>query len=218
VPVIAVDQRRTALQKIKPLPQRPSRKHLEESVRHLEWLETLGVTAAGSQYSRALGAKLIKVDDFPINGVVGRLASIISHDNDQWVHYIGQQYLAGQQILQGMDLLPASATSLLTFQTLAGEVFTFQVPAGGNFAATSPDAGTGPIPYYLQNTGMYYWYAYPPQNHLLYFKIQPVHRNAGQPVRSLTASGGRSTPIRWIPSCSTTGAIPGAIRASSTRC
>ena len=42
VPVIAVDQRRTALQKIKQLPQRPSRKHLEESVRHLEWLETLG--------------------------------------------------------------------------------------------------------------------------------------------------------------------------------
>jgi len=40
--VIAVDQRRTAFQAIKRLPQRPSRKHLEESIDHLEWLESLG--------------------------------------------------------------------------------------------------------------------------------------------------------------------------------
>jgi len=40
--VIAVDQRRTAFQAIKKLPQRPSRKHLKESTAHLEWLETLG--------------------------------------------------------------------------------------------------------------------------------------------------------------------------------
>jgi uncharacterized membrane protein YccC len=40
--VIAVDQRRTAFQAIKRMPRRPSRKHLEESIQHLEWLETLG--------------------------------------------------------------------------------------------------------------------------------------------------------------------------------
>ena len=40
--VIPVDQRRTAFQAIKRLPQRPSRKHLKESVDHLEWLESLG--------------------------------------------------------------------------------------------------------------------------------------------------------------------------------
>ena len=40
--VIPVDQRRTAVQTIKRLPQRPSRKHLKESVDHLEWLESLG--------------------------------------------------------------------------------------------------------------------------------------------------------------------------------
>jgi hypothetical protein len=40
--VIAVDQRHTAFQTIKRLPRRPSRKHLEESIDHLEWLESLG--------------------------------------------------------------------------------------------------------------------------------------------------------------------------------
>jgi hypothetical protein len=40
--VIPVDQRRTAFQDIKRLPQRPSRKHLRESTSHLEWLESLG--------------------------------------------------------------------------------------------------------------------------------------------------------------------------------
>jgi len=43
--VIAVDQRRTAFQAIKRLPQRPSRRHLKESVEHLEWLESLGTLA-----------------------------------------------------------------------------------------------------------------------------------------------------------------------------
>jgi hypothetical protein len=39
--VIAVDQRRTAFQAIQRLPQRPSRKHLQESIKHLQWLESL---------------------------------------------------------------------------------------------------------------------------------------------------------------------------------
>jgi len=38
---IAVDQWRTAFQAIKRLPQRPSRKHLQESIKHLQWLESL---------------------------------------------------------------------------------------------------------------------------------------------------------------------------------
>jgi len=44
--VVPVDQRRTAVQTIKRLPQRPSRKHLKESVDHLEWLESLGSVGA----------------------------------------------------------------------------------------------------------------------------------------------------------------------------
>jgi hypothetical protein len=43
--IIAVNQRRTAFQAIKRLPQRPSRKHLKESIDHLEWLESLGSLA-----------------------------------------------------------------------------------------------------------------------------------------------------------------------------
>lgn len=40
--VIAVDQRQTAFHALKRLPRRPSRKHLKESIDHLEWLESLG--------------------------------------------------------------------------------------------------------------------------------------------------------------------------------
>src|SRR5215831_20644855 len=39
--IVTLDQRRTAFQAIKRLPQRPSRKHLKEAVDHLEWLESL---------------------------------------------------------------------------------------------------------------------------------------------------------------------------------
>jgi len=40
--VITVDQKRTAFQAIKQSPQRPSRQHLEESIDHRQWLESLG--------------------------------------------------------------------------------------------------------------------------------------------------------------------------------
>jgi hypothetical protein len=40
--VIAVDQRRTAFEAVKKMPQRPSRKHLDNSIAHLESLESLG--------------------------------------------------------------------------------------------------------------------------------------------------------------------------------
>ena len=40
--VITVDQKRTAFQAIKQSPPRPSRQHLEESMDHRQWLESLG--------------------------------------------------------------------------------------------------------------------------------------------------------------------------------
>jgi TnpA family transposase len=57
--VIAVDQRRTSFQTIKRLPQRPSRKHLNDSMQHLDWLESLG-----SQGTALKGVAPSLVDEF----------------------------------------------------------------------------------------------------------------------------------------------------------
>ena len=154
------------------------------------WLDDgVFVTAATAPYAQALGARLVQVGDFSINQVMQKLATIVPHANDQWLHYEAQQYLAGQQVLQGLDLLPAAATSALTFQTLAGTQFTLQV--GTKFAgALQPavDAAAGPVPDYLQQTGLNYWHSYSAANRMLYFKYNKCADDPSNPFAAFATA------------------------------
>lgn len=156
----------------------------------LRWLDDgIFVTAAGSQYSRAVGSRLVKIGDLPIDQAIGRLATVISHANDQWLHYLAPQYLAGQQILQGLGLAPAGAATPLTFRTLEGREFTIDAgtePASGVIA--SPNPGSGSTPGYLQNSAVNYWFSYSPQNRLLYFKYNRCAEMPSIPFASFTAT------------------------------
>ena len=147
------------------------------------WLDDgVFVTGAAPPYARALGAQLIQVGDMPIDQVVERLATLIPHANDQWVQYWSQGYLRGQQILQGLGVVPVAATTSLTFRTLAGERFALDVATG---SATSlsylPDPAAGTYPDYLQNTSQNYWFTYSAANRLLYFKYNSCADMPGNP-------------------------------------
>lgn len=154
------------------------------------WLDDgVFVSAATAPYAQALGARLVQVGDFSIDQVLQKLGTIIPHANDQWLHYEAQQYLTGQQVLQGLDLLPAAATSALTFQTLAGNQFTLQV--GTTFAgALQPvvDPAAGPVPDYLQQTGLNYWYSYSAANRMLYFKYNKCADDPNYPFAAFAAT------------------------------
>lgn len=154
------------------------------------WLDDgVFVTAATAPYAQALGARLVQVGGFPIDQAMQKLGTIIPHANDQWLHYEAQQYLAGQQVLQGLDLLPAAATSALTFQTLAGTQFTLQLGttlAGALQSAVDPSAG--PLPDYLQQTGLNYWYTYSATNRMLYFKYNKCADDPSNPFAAFAAT------------------------------
>jgi uncharacterized protein (TIGR03437 family) len=154
------------------------------------WLDDgIFVTAAAPAYAQALGARLVQVGDFPIDQVIQKLGTVIPHGNDAWLHYEAQQYLTGQQVLQGLDLLPASATSALTFQTLTGNQFTLQV--GTAFAGAlqnAVDPLAGPLPDFLQQTGLNYWYSYSAQNRMVYFKYNKCANDPNNPFAAFTAA------------------------------
>jgi len=154
------------------------------------WLDDgVFVTAAPAAYAQALGARLVQVGDFPIDQVIEKVGTIIPHGNDQWLDYEAQQYLTGQQILQGLDLLPVATTSALTFQTLAGNQFTLQV---GTTAAgplqTAVDPSAGPVPDYLQQTSLNYWYTYSAANRMLYFKYNKCADDPSNPFATFSAA------------------------------
>jgi len=73
------------------------------------------VTGAAPEYAQAIGARLVQVGATPIDQVVRLLGAVIPSDNPQWLHYRVQDYLRGQQILQGLGVLPQDPTSPLTF-------------------------------------------------------------------------------------------------------
>ncbi len=152
------------------------------------WLDDgIFVTSASADYARALGTQLVAVGGTPIGQVVQNLGTVIPHENPQWLHYRVQQYLQGQQILQGVGVLPQGSSSALTFQDLAGNQFTLQVATGDQPMILAPDASLGNVPLYLTNNGNY-WYFYNPQLRLLYFRYASCNNDPNSPFPSFAAS------------------------------
>jgi uncharacterized protein (TIGR03437 family) len=136
------------------------------------WLDDgVFVTAAADPYSQALGTQLVAVGGVPIDQVVERLATVISYENVQGLRARVEQYLPGQQILQGLHIAPVAPQTEMTFQTLAGDRFTLQVgPVSGAVMTVYPIPNQGTVPDYLQSQSLDYWYSYSPANRLLYLK------------------------------------------------
>jgi uncharacterized protein (TIGR03437 family) len=146
------------------------------------WLDDgVFVTAAASEYSQALGTRLVRVGSSSIDDVVQQLATVIPHSNLQWVHYVAQSYLRGQQILQGLDIVPATLTTRLTFRTLAGDEFSLDVAAANEPMISAPAPDQGPIPEYLQRTNENYWFTYSAPRRLLYFKYNQCTNSPANP-------------------------------------
>ena len=96
--------------------------------------------------------------------------------------------MRGQQILQGLHVVPATATSPLTFRTLAGDVFTLDVGAGSAAPISYlPDPAAGTYPDYLLNTSQNYWFTYSAANRLLYFKYNSCADMPGNPFAAFAA-------------------------------
>jgi uncharacterized protein (TIGR03437 family) len=152
------------------------------------WLDDgVFVTSASDQYSLALGMQLVAIGNSSLDNVLAALATIIPHANMQWVEYWGQRYLRGQQILQGLGILPPKTTSALTFQDRAGRQFTLQVSAGNVPMQSAIDPSQGPLPLYLQRSGLNYWYTYSPPLRMLFIKYTVCKDIAGYPFSAFAA-------------------------------
>jgi uncharacterized protein (TIGR03437 family) len=153
------------------------------------WLDDgVFVTAAASDYARAAGARLVQIAGLPIDQAMQKLATIIPHDNDQWLKSVSQLYLAGQQILQGLDIAPAGAATPMTFRTLAGDEFTLNVGTAGGLTVFAPSPADGPMPDYVANPNAYYWLKYLPEQRLVYFKYNHCDDDPMNPFAGFTAA------------------------------
>jgi uncharacterized protein (TIGR03437 family) len=153
------------------------------------WLDDgIFVSSTIPDYARALGNKLVAVGGVPIDEVTRQLATVIPHGNDQWVRYTSQSYLAGQQILEGLHIVPPAPSAAYTFRTLAGEEFTLDVSSGTGTVLIAPDPNAGSYPDYRTNNGANYWFKYSAPNRLLYFKYNRCIEDSRTPFAAFATS------------------------------
>jgi uncharacterized protein (TIGR03437 family) len=156
---------------------------------HLKWLDDgVFVTSAGPEYTAALGTRLVAVGSLPIDDVMGRLGTVIPHENDQWLHYAAQTYLLQQQTLEGLSIIPEGSPAQMTFQKLDGGEFTLALTASNESRTSLLSADTGTIPDYLLNTSANYWFTYSAANRMLYFKYNVCANDPSNPFSAFTAT------------------------------
>ena len=168
--------------------------------------EGLFITAATEVYRETLGAQVLTIDGRPADEVLAAVEPLISRDNDQQVRWIGPEVLRWTPLLHAMGLIgePDQATLGLrlgadsrTVSVKAVEVGphdypmvapppspTRPRPAGW---VSLPDTVDAPMPLYLRNCDLPYWFEYLPDSGAVYFQFNGVGDQPRESLADFTA-------------------------------
>ena len=141
------------------------------------------VNAVRSDLTRLLGCKIIQIGDTPIDDAVAKVASVISHENDQWVKQQFPSYAMWADVLKTVGIVDNLDSARWTFETIGGERFSLEIatiPQGSISGIALPD-GQGFKPLYQQNTTQNYWYTYLESTRTLYFAYNQCADSATRP-------------------------------------
>jgi len=128
----------------------------------------LFVNAASSDYSRALGAKVVRIGNIPVDQAYAAMSAIISHENDQWVREITETYLATAELLDGLGIASGSAPVPYVFEDLSGAQFELDVAPSSDALIWPPDSSNGYVPLWRWNYNLNYWFQYLPTTNTIY--------------------------------------------------
>lgn len=149
----------------------------------LRWLDDgVFVEAAAPQYAQTLGTRLVRIGNTPVDDAVAAITPVISHENDQWLHFMAQHYLTSHQVLQAFGVLPSGTDAQLVFQKRSGEQFTVAMTGAPPQQLVSYFNQTpGFMPDFLRSTNLNYWFSYLPSSRMLYFKYNQCQNMPNQP-------------------------------------
>ncbi len=166
--------------------------------------EGLFITAATDAYRETLGAQVLSIDGRPVDEVLAAVEPLLSRDNDQQVKWIGPEVLRWTPLLHAVGLIaePDQVTLGLRFgDRPTGTVLVKAVEVGPHDYPmvappprptrprpegwiSLPDTVDAPMPLYLRNCDLPYWFEYLPDSAAVYFQFNGV---ADQPRESLAA-------------------------------
>ena len=168
--------------------------------------EGLFVTAVTPPHRRLLGAQLLAVGQHDarcdVEQALAALEPLISRDNAQQVRWLGPEVLRWPAVLHALGLIADPGCVPLTVRFPDGTSGTVTVgsqPAGPRaYPAIAPpptptrprppgwislpDTLPFPLPLYLRNSDILYWYEYLAEHRLVYFQFNGVGDHPAQPL------------------------------------
>jgi len=157
--------------------------------------EGLFVTAAAPGHQHVLGAQVTAFGGRPVAEVIDALDPIISRDNEYQARSAATRWLRCPSILHALDLIPAPDAVTLSLRLLDGTTAEHPMEADSsapNLLARPRPPGwlrleetlPGPVPRYLRNRDLGYWFEYLSAERTLYFQLNSV---ADHPAETLQA-------------------------------
>lgn len=137
--------------------------------------ETTASNRGAVGYKRALGARLVRIGDTPIEVAGLAVASLISAENAQWIRARISSFITIPEFLHALGILPDMERGRFTFEDAQGQQFELEFkPLARNVAVnwlTAPFLRRGSVPLRsTRPTSVFYWYEYLADQRTLYFQ------------------------------------------------
>ena len=160
-----------------------------------QFQEGLFVIAADRKYADLVGTQVMRFGNHTSEQVIQAVAPIISKDNDQGVARSAANYIRYPQVLNGLGLITQSDQMDLTVRETGGKTRTVTIqmaPTDPQFDritgapqwVTVYEASPGPLPLYLKDRRIPYWFEYVPANKAVYFQYNVVTNTPAEPFNT----------------------------------
>jgi hypothetical protein len=174
-------------------------------VKFYQFTEGVYVTAAAPEYRNLVGAQLLKVGGHDVAAALAEVEPLISRDNPQQVTWIGPELLRWTPLTHALGLSASPERAELTVRLADGsteEVWVEAVAVGKQDYPSPapppsptrprpagwislPETLDEPMPLYLRNCDVNYWFQYLADSGTVYFQFNGV---GDEPPESLGAA------------------------------
>lgn len=132
----------------------------------------LRVLRTSTLYSRALGARVVRIGDVNVTDADARVKRLISTDNEYYTRYVSALFMAAPEVLFALKILPGLERGSWTFEDTAGKQFSLDL------RPVSPDdraewlLAAKEAPLYRQRGGERFWFSPLPDAQTLYVNLR----------------------------------------------
>jgi hypothetical protein len=140
----------------------------------LHWYpDGLAITAAASEYSDAIGARVVSIGVMTPDQILTAISPFISHENTVWLRREAPALLGTMTMMQHLGLIDANGRAVFTLLKPGRAPFTLSIPIADprvkllDLTEGPPHA---PVPLYRSRPNSYYWYRFLNDSQTMYIQ------------------------------------------------